>query len=432
MSMTGSESLPRADHDVEHHLQKLLNALSVLQSRHTQSTSEIEELRDQLDIERRGYRSMKQDYKENLSKERKTFKEHIYDLEQKNAELEERLASLESATVLCQDSDRPIPQKRIVCLIDGDSTMIAPRYIKKGRRGGQEAADELSLHISNYLIEEYGESSSSVELAFMCLLDKNNYANTIESFGLPTTADRLGEFITGFNHAGGDFLMADVGPASSHEATQKLKDKLWQCVRSPDVWKIFLTPGHDDQYLDNLTSLNQSGFDKIVLLPACAPLSSNINSLGLPSLMVDALCKPDALPISPTSPSTVRPWMMSLTPPLSFVQLNPMSHDISYLRRNAETGMQGLHLLKPSPCHLHYLADCRNPTCSFGHHWVLSQVQLEELRKWANAIPCKSAIRKPCPHGNRCIYGHKCPHGQKCATKSKAKCKFSAAGMHDG
>lgn len=101
--------------------------------------------------------------------------------------------------------------------------MIAPRYIKKGRRGGQEAADELSLHISNYLIEEYGESSSSVELAFMCLLDKNNYANTIESFGLPTTADRLGEFITGFNHAGGDFLMADVGPASSHEATQKLK-----------------------------------------------------------------------------------------------------------------------------------------------------------------------------------------------------------------
>lgn len=55
--------------------------------------------------------------------------------------------------------------------------------------------------------------------------------------------------------------------------------------------------------------------------------------------MVDALCKPDALPISPTSPSTVRPWMMSLTPPLSFVQLNPMSHDISYLRRNAETGM---------------------------------------------------------------------------------------------
>lgn len=45
---------------------------------------------------------MKQDYKENLSKERKTFKEHIYDLEQKNAELEERLASLESATVLCQ------------------------------------------------------------------------------------------------------------------------------------------------------------------------------------------------------------------------------------------------------------------------------------------------------------------------------------------
>ncbi|CAL1701749.1 unnamed protein product [Somion occarium] len=448
--------------EIDYHIKELLSGLSALRARQQQAEAEATELREQLEIERRGFRALKEDFvqeRDNWKIEKKVYEGHISAL---------------------KDSDR-----RVVCLIDGDGTIFSPSYLAQGQIGGHNAAQALVEHIRDYLLQAESVSSSSYELTIYCFLHKKGLAETLGKAGYGEASALFDEFIAGFNQAGHRFLMVDVG-AGKENADSKLRAFLADHVRSPSTWKIFLGASHDNGYVPELRSLIAHGqSEKLVLLPGYSEIAFGIKQLGLPSLLIPGLfldqkinlwASPRATPSragttsvqssplpAPSRAATRRGSDAGYFTPatrsrsraasvrrsstsLSEVSDSSVSPESSPSQRTAsitsDTDVsQGrsppvnvpLNKLRPAPCNSFYLLkNCENTACSYSHSWVLSPQLLATLSKLAKNAPCHTLIStKECSMGEQCIYSHRCPRGPNCHFKKKGYCKFKLAGMHD-
>jgi len=86
----------------------------------------------------------------------------------------------------------------------------------------------------------------------------------------------------------------------------------------------------------------------------------------------------------------------------------------------------------PPPCTLFYLANCKfGSECQYGHDYVLSEDDYENIRTNAKNNPCTAILKgEECPWGSKCVYGHVCPSAPRCPRHTIRKCKFSGDGMH--
>ncbi|KAK7696427.1 hypothetical protein QCA50_001084 [Cerrena zonata] len=254
------------DLGIDFHIKELLSGLADLRIRQQQAVFEAAELREQLEVERRGYRSLKDDF----LKEQELWK------------LEKR--ALEGHISTLKDTER-----RVVCLIDGDGTIFSPSYLAQGQVGGLNAAQILVEHIREYLLKEDSLSSSNYELFIYCFLHKKGLVETLAKAGYSDASDKFDEFIAGFNQAGHRFLMVDVG-SGKENADSKLRVFLTDHVRSPSTYKVFLGATHDNGYVPDLRSYIAHGqSEKLVLLPGYSETALGIKQLGLPSLIVPDL-----------------------------------------------------------------------------------------------------------------------------------------------
>lgn len=66
-----------------------------------------------------------------------------------------------------------------------------------------------------------------------------------------------------------------------------------------------------------------------------------------------------------------------------------------------------LEQLKPPPCNHFYLQECRKNKCPYGHGYILTEAQVEELRINSKKSPCPEINRGAlCMWGDeRCILG---------------------------
>ncbi|KAI0076649.1 hypothetical protein K474DRAFT_1707982 [Panus rudis PR-1116 ss-1] len=454
---------------IEYHLEQLLAALRTQQDF---LQSENTRLQDQLDIERRGHKSMRDEYREKFeewSREKKAFEGHISAL---------------------QDTNR-----RVVCLIDGDGTIFSQEYIARGQAGGLEAAQRLAEEIQDYLRRQESAPPSTYELSIYCFLHKKGLMDTLGKTGYYEQRAQFDDFLAGFNQAHQRYLMVDVG-AGKENADSKLRTFLADNVRMPSTWKIFLGVTHDNGYVPDLRTIMLNGNkEKLILLPGYSEIATGIQKLGFPSLNIPGLFMLDKLNVfqaqrrqsfgkgglQASSPAFVPAKLAggrrnsrangvpasdhtAKSPPRS---ASPCSHssqsksgsseDSSGASSGEESPLRGatplpsyspgmlqtpplnvpLTKLRPAPCNSFYLKNvCLNPRCVYAHDWILNDTQIQVLRKLTKNALClavKDGKPATCPYGGpeNCIYSHKCPKGPNCYYLSKGKCKFKQPGMHD-
>ncbi|KAI5116546.1 hypothetical protein M0805_004328 [Coniferiporia weirii] len=204
-------------------------------------------------------------------------------LDEENSVLRERLEVAEA--------HRSNTEKRIVCLIDGDGTVFSAELMSKGQDGGRLAAKQLSESVHFHLT-----SVQPCRLWTYVFFNKRGLLDALAAAGgeYAEARERFGEFMSGFNQSSERFVMADIG--SGEGATDsKIKAHLDFHARSQDTYKIVFGGCHDNSYLHHLHSLQLTSAyrEKLVLLPGCTEMASEIDKLQLPSLVIPNLFVPD-------------------------------------------------------------------------------------------------------------------------------------------
>jgi hypothetical protein len=110
----------------------------------------------------------------------------------------------------------------VLCLIDGDGNIFAPELITQGRAGGRHAAALLTKGITDHMMANDSDGSSSrgqIWLTIFC--NKKGLAETLSNNSV-CTAEQFEEFYMGFNQANPLFSFVDVG-VGKEAADSKIK-----------------------------------------------------------------------------------------------------------------------------------------------------------------------------------------------------------------
>jgi len=111
---------------------------------------------------------------------------------------------------------------RIVTLLDGDGTIFSSDLIKRGKTGGQEAAQTLSENIQKYITTTYGVNT--YQLSVHLFLNKQGLTDALGRTVNSVVKSKFEDFLMGFNQAAERFLVVDVGNAKE-AADAKIKSK---------------------------------------------------------------------------------------------------------------------------------------------------------------------------------------------------------------
>jgi len=111
---------------------------------------------------------------------------------------------------------------RIVTLLDGDGAIFSLDLIKRGKTGGQEAAQSLSENIHKYVTTKYGVNP--YQLSVHLFLNKQGLMDALGRATNSVVKSKFEDFLMGFNQAAERFLVVDVGNAKE-AADAKIKSK---------------------------------------------------------------------------------------------------------------------------------------------------------------------------------------------------------------
>ncbi|KAJ3478992.1 hypothetical protein NLI96_g9368 [Meripilus lineatus] len=292
------------------------NALLDKQKRHDQLARN---LKTQLDIEGRGFRSIQEELEartQEWEEIKRDYDRELLSLKDLERQSQGHIQYLEAQIRTLKGLER-----RVVCLIDGDGTIFSQELLALGEQGGHAAARELTRLILEYLKGNFTQSPSSPELSVYIFLHKRGLMDALGMAGYHNEKAKFDDFIAGFNQAGQRFMMVDVG-AGKENADSKLRAFLQDSIRSPQTWKVFFGGSHDNGYAPDLQSLITDGFrEKLILLPGYTQIASRIADLGFPVLAIHGIFMPDKLPSFKSPPS--RPSHFGLLPILDKTEEDP-------------------------------------------------------------------------------------------------------------
>ncbi|KAI0791290.1 hypothetical protein C8Q75DRAFT_757573 [Abortiporus biennis] len=453
-----------SERKIEDYIRGLSYELGSLLRLQKDSDAKLAELREQLDIRERGFRSIRDE----LTDARKQW-------ERKKKDLENEIVALKGF------------ERRVMCLIDGDGSIFSRELLAQGQQGGHQAARHLAQEIQKYLALKDPSHASAMELSIYIFLHKKGLMDALGRSGFTMERSNLDDFLTGFNQAGQRFVMVDVG-AGKENADSKLKVFLQDSIRSPQTWKVFLGVSHDNGYVPELQSLITDGLrDKLILLPGYREIVHAIKCLNFPTLVIPDLFMAEKLspalafniripnPQTPSSEgsSTNAPSktngskkahrkgsdavsvssssvneIVNPSPNKGTNKLNASSPSFAPSGFNVDSDASsynsfGSSSLAPSlslqeinkPCYNFHLTK----KCTYGAGCVNSHQPISEAMRKNLA---KEAKKKPCPvmgkYGNckyneskeGCIFSHQCPHKMKCTFLPKGNCKFGGVEAH--
>ncbi|KAI0076650.1 hypothetical protein K474DRAFT_1210904 [Panus rudis PR-1116 ss-1] len=460
------------DHDgtdlgIETHFEQALSGLSSLRKTLKQREAEVASLEaklQSLEAERKKQSDKHEAAKHVWRSAEGRFQSKIRELSSTHVE---RIKRLEEETK---------QKSYVTCFIDGNSLIFSSQYLSRGHAGGQAAAQFLLSNICDYLAK--CESFVPEGVSVFCFVSKNLVTDLLSGAGLATEKLMFEQFMQGFNQASPGLLMVDVG-VGQETPESKIKAFL-SAERMYAHSKVIIGGSHDkNQYLDIIARMSVNANTPILLTinnPEHLALVKQyeLNAFVIGTLFMD----PESLTMTPcsgqtqpanqqantvvnqstrdTTPATpsTKPRRKRRTKQTDSIDTSSVSADTSepHSRTQSVSGdpqvissgsgmlqMQEpprdkyLDKLDPPPCHAYYLRnDCTFPGCPYGHHWILSDERIAELKKLAKGLVCKAVAKGAvCPFGDLCIYGHKCPRGKNCSHLTKDRCHFVAPGMHD-
>ncbi|KAJ3550976.1 hypothetical protein NM688_g4956 [Phlebia brevispora] len=314
----------------------------------------------------------------------------------------------------------------ILCVIDGEANIFSPSLLAQGQYGGQQAAQQLTKGIAEYLSQEDVQVFGRLSFWITIYLNRRSLLETLLGNSL-CTAEQFEAFLMGFSQASPRFQLVEVG-AGKEVVDAKIKEYLHTFTRFPQTLRVFMAGGHDNAYMSTLSSLGKEELlGKLVFLQGYNEPSAELLQLSLPSIRVDGLFLSDKPPQMPRRSGP--PGPLALPGVTSTVTTNgglisPQSETHSITGPPHRPGTAG----KP--------IDPTKPGCKYSHEWALTSEQLEILARNAKKAPCnylKNGLE--CPHGDKCCWGHVCPGGARCFHLSKGKCWFKGVRKikrHDG
>ena len=144
---------------------------------------------------------------------------------------------------------------RIVTLLDGDGAIFSSDLIKRGKIGGQEAAQTLSEAIQKYVTTNYGVNP--YQLSVHLFLNKQGLTDALGRTVTSVVKSKFEDFLMGFNQAAERFLVVDVG-SDKEAADTKIKSKGYSFILilsfpktftfSPSAGRYSATPGIQDNF----------------------------------------------------------------------------------------------------------------------------------------------------------------------------------------
>ncbi|KAJ7038164.1 hypothetical protein C8F04DRAFT_370482 [Mycena alexandri] len=337
-----------------------------------------------------------------------------------NAQLENILGSLKN--------DNPL----LLCLIDGDGHIFKKELITQGRSGGRQAAMLLTKGLTDYTARATDISRAQVWLTVFC--NKSGLIDTLVNQDI-CTKEQFEEFCFGFNQAAPLFSILDVGPGKE-SADSKIKEYLRVFTRFPQTSLVFFGGGHDNGYTSSLTLLENEGLiHKLVLLRGYKAVALELKNLKLPEITVEGVFMTRKLPTNPFTRNKGQPQEHG--PPMSVPGSPKKTSTYSTPSssgdepRYLEPGVP-LHKQTPPPCTFFYLSACKQGIkCTYGHDYILTPTNYNELRENGKKAPCPMINRnKVCPSGDNCPSGHFCPRGENCTYYKRRTCKFVGHSMH--
>ncbi|KAJ7110185.1 hypothetical protein C8R44DRAFT_801590 [Mycena epipterygia] len=340
-----------------------------------------------------------------------------------NLHLEQVLSSLQH--------DNPL----LLCLIDGDGHIFQKDLITQGHIGGRQAAMLLTKGLTDYTRAIDTQMSSRAQVWLMLYCNKNGLVDTLVTQDI-CTKEQFDEFCLGFNQAAPLFSILDVGQGKE-AADAKIKEYLRVFTRFPQTSLVFFGGAHDNGYTSALTSLENEGFArKLVLLRGYKDIAIELKNLQLPELTIDGVFMTHKLPanIFQRNRGHFQEFSPAMSAPASPKKSSSHNSPSNFgdEPRYLEPGVP-LHKQTPPPCTFYYLSVCKQGPgkCTYGHDYILTPTNYTELRENAKKSPCPLINRnKVCPSGDNCCSGHVCPRGENCPFLKRRTCKFVGHSMH--
>lgn len=242
----------------------------------------------------------------------------------------------------------------ILCVIDGNSNIFSPSLLSQGLHGGQQAAQQLTKGIAEYLSQEDVQVFGRLSFWITIYFNRTSMLEILLGNSL-CAAEVFEDFLIGFGQSSPRFQLVEVGPgreamdakikggsfsdhcydrANNKSRTQSTYThslaslRRFAClsqvrVTTPAPCNLSMTGctgGHDNAYLSTLTSLGQEELlGKLVFLQGYNDLSSEMLQLALPLIQVPGLLLSQKPTMSltrrsgPPGPLTIPSTMGSVT-----------------------------------------------------------------------------------------------------------------------
>ncbi|OCK80011.1 hypothetical protein K432DRAFT_382593 [Lepidopterella palustris CBS 459.81] len=199
---------------------------------------------------------------------------------------------LQSEVVEARDRETALAEKAsrrpyIIVLIDADAEgfIFHDRYITKGTKGGESAADEMLVKVRDYL-RPLHDDLDKLDIMVRIFANLEGMANMLVREGKLRNLGQLRAFSTGFSSRIPFFDFVDVGIGKEGGSGRKVRENLHFHASSHQCRHILLGSSPNDasaSLLQNIAS------DTTLTLIESAPLPSSIKSLNLKSTKLATL-----------------------------------------------------------------------------------------------------------------------------------------------
>lgn len=211
---------------------------------------------------------------------------------------------LQSEVVESKDREIALAEKAgrrpyAVVLIDADNDgfIFLDRFITKGTKGGEAAADEFLARSREYLRNVH-DDAEKLDLIVRIYANLEGMANLLVREGKVRNLGQLRAFSTGFSSRVPFFDFVDVGVGKDGGAARKIRENLHFHAQSYQCAHILLGAFPDTA---SVSLLEQLPGDRLTLIDSI-PLSQNVKALGLKTMRFSTLFPPPpkAIPTSRT------------------------------------------------------------------------------------------------------------------------------------
>ncbi|KID83177.1 C-x8-C-x5-C-x3-H type zinc finger protein [Metarhizium guizhouense ARSEF 977] len=314
-----------------------------------------------------------------------------------------------------------------VALIDADADgyMFPGRFIAKGEKGGEEAADMLLTELQDHL-RVATAAPNGIDILVKAFANVGGLVTALKRRGTIQDENQLRAFLAGFNSRKAFFDFVDVG-SGKERADCKVRQNFEYFLRNFQCQHLVVTCGHDAGYAPFLGQFvgDKEVVDRVTLLRG-NPFLTVISDLGFKSTRFDSVfgettrtpvstdarapvwgggIAPIGPLISPMGPAPnagvprkVRTPPNRLGPVLKDENGSRVDKELTVDRKIVERLKKG-HL-----CFYFYLRGRCNPLCQQNHlHRPLTENEFDALWWIARQSNCTKGITCSDPS---CVYGH--------------------------